>query len=138
MSGYKKFDKSLFAKYDVMARKATIKALQARGYQAKDNPNKYAQDLIAEKDGKEFLVECEVKAVWKTDSFPYDSVQLPERKRKFFNKPTLFFIWNETANKAVIFWDHHVKDLTPVEVHNKYLNRGENFFQIPLDRVRFI
>jgi hypothetical protein len=138
MGGYKRFDKALFAKYDALARKATIKALEARGYTAKDNPDTYAQDLIATKDGKQFLVECEIKAVWQTDTFPYDSVQLPERKKKFFNKPTLFFIWNKHTSKAAVFWDHHVKDLTPVEVPNKYLDKTENFFQIPIERVRFI
>lgn len=134
----KQFDKALFAKYDHLAREATLKALRERGYEAKHNPDTYAQDLIATKDGKQFLVECEIKAVWRTESFPYESVQLPERKRKFFNKPTLFFIWNKSATKAAVFWDHHVKDLDPVEVHNVYLDRGEKFFQIPLDRVRFI
>ena len=114
-------------------------ALSARGYEVQEHPNRYAQDLLASKgDTDQFCVECEVKAVWKTKQFPYESVQLPERKKKFFDRPTLFFIWNQSLTRAVIFWDHHVKDLTPVEVPNKYMSRKERFFQIPLDRVKFL
>ena len=134
----KTFNKSLYAKYDEQAKQATWKALESRGYSVANNPNKYAQDLLANKGDKSFCVECEVKAVWKGENFPYGSVQLPERKKKFFDKPTLFFIWNNNLTRAVLFWDHHVTDLEPVEVPNKYLDREEKFFQIPLSRVKFI
>jgi hypothetical protein len=75
--------------------------------------------------------------VWKGFDFPYDSVQLPERKKKFFDKPTLFFIWNEDCTRAATFWSAQVQQLTPVEVSNRYIRKGEYFYQVPLEIVRF-
>ena len=59
-------------------------------------------------------------------------MQLPERKSKFFDKPTLFFIWNKSITTAKMFKSKDIKSLTPVEVSNKYIASGELFYQIPL------
>lgn len=136
MSVRKKFDKELFAAFDLQAREKTKEYLVSLGYEVKDNPNKYAQDLIASKDGKQFFAECEVKLVWKDEEFPYETIQLPERKKKFFTSRTLFFIWNKKLDNAIYFWSDHIKDLTPVEVPNKYVYKGEYFYQIPLDMTK--
>jgi len=132
----KPFDKDLYEKYDEAAKEAAKDALRKKGYVVFDNPDKYAQDLIAEKDGKQFLVETEVKILrnWDGMNFPYDTVQLPERKKKFFKKRTLFFIWNKELSHAVTFWSDDVKDIEPVEVPNKYRYKGELFFQIPIGK----
>jgi len=88
--------------------------------------------LIAEGSKGKFYVECEVKTVWKGEVFPYETVQLPQRKSKFFISPTLFFIWNNELSNALMFKSEDIKDLTPVEVCNKYVASGEMFYQIPL------
>ena len=132
---YKKFDKALYKKYDESAKDRTKKFLRSRGYEVKDHPNKYAQDLVATKDGSEFLVECEVKLVWDKAKFPFDTIQLPERKKKFFKKRTVFFIWNKALDDAIYFWSDHVKHIKPIEVKNKFVKSGELFYQIPLDKT---
>tara|TARA_R100001480_G_scaffold44121_2_gene57270 strand:- start:3574 stop:4011 length:438 start_codon:yes stop_codon:yes gene_type:complete len=134
----KRFDKALYDKYDKAARQRTQLHLERKGYKVREHPDRYAQDLIATKGGKDLLVECEVKVVWDTDKFPYDTVQLPERKKKFFVEPTLFYIWNNKLNKAITFFSEDVKHLTPVEVPNKYVYKGEYFFQIPMDLTKTI
>jgi hypothetical protein len=106
--------------------------MQIRGYKIWENPNTYGQDLIAEGSKGKFYVECEVKTVWSGSVFPYDTLQLPERKSKFFDKPTLFFVWNKELSDALMFKSEDIKDLTPVEVSNKYIASGEMFYQIPL------
>ena len=133
----KRFSRSLHGTYDVIAREVTMHCMERMGYKMRENPNIYAQDLIAQKGDNKFYVECEVKTVWTGDAFPYDTVQLPERKSKFFSAPTLFFIWNKDMTKAATFKSDDIKDLTPVEVSNKYMASGEMFYQIPLDMVRF-
>ena len=140
MSERKRFDRELFEKYDKAAREVTTKVLKAKGYDVVEHPDRYAQDLIAYMplDDYEFHVECEVKRVWKDDTFPYDSVQLPTRKEKFFDGKTQFFIWNLPMTHAATFWCYDVANLTPVEVPNKYMYKDEYFFQIPLDKVEFI
>ena len=138
----KRFSKGLFVKYDKLARQATIDYLKNIGFSAVENEDKYAQDLIVVGEidtyPEKYFVECEVKAVWKGTDFPYPNVQLPYRKKKFFSKPTQFFIWNEGCDRAATFWSHDVKPLTPVEVHNVHIAKGEYFYQIPLDLVTFV
>lgn len=136
MSARKGFDRALFEKYDTKAKEATIEFLggDAREY----TENRYKQDIIyTGADGQELFAECEVKRVWHGWDFPYDSVQLPQRKQKFFDKPTLFFIWNEPVDRAATFWSYMIEDLEPVEVSNRYIRKGEFFFQVPLDKVIF-
>ena len=145
MSARKPFDKKLYEKYDKLARIATKAHLKKKGFTAVDHHDKYAQDLIASKTDEwgvnysdPFCVECEVKIVWSGPNFPYDTVQLPQRKKKFFKELTLFYIWNKELTHAVMFWSQKVKHLKPVEVKNKYVGRGEYFYQIPLDLTTII
>lgn len=131
----KRFDRELFQKYDQLARDVTTAYLESLGYEVDVHPDRYAQDLIATSPAKDFCVECEVKLVWDGEEFPYPNVQLPERKKKFFNVPTQFFIWNKPLQYAMSFWSHDVATLESVEVPNKYVHSGEYFYQIPMDMV---
>lgn len=131
----KRFDRELFQKYDQLARDVTTKYLQSIGYEVTEHPDRYAQDLIAYGTYKDFCVECEVKLVWEVSEFPYPNVQLPERKKKFFNVPTQFFIWNKPLEHAMTFWSYDVATLEPVEVPNKYVYAGEYFYQVPMEMV---
>ena len=135
MSGVKKrFDRNLYKLYDELAKDATRLYNQKIGNPLTDNPNRYKQDLMC----SDYMVECEVKLVWGKEDFPYDTVQLPQRKEKFFDTLTQFYIWNKSLTRAATFWSEDVKQLTPVEVPNKYVYKGEYFFQIPLDLVTFV
>ena len=135
----KTFSKELYAQYDRMAREATKQFFSSVGKQIIDNPETYRQDLIVKEDEEhKYYVECEVKAVWDKDEFPFPSVQLPYRKRKFFNKRTQFFIWNKSCTRAATFWSNEIKELVPIEVKNKHIASGEYFFQIPLDYITFV
>jgi hypothetical protein len=135
MSGVKKrFDRSLYKLYDELAKDATRIYYEGLGLKLQDNPDKYRQDLMCD----DYLIECEVKLVWETPEFPYDTVQLPQRKNKFFGRKTQFFIWNKDLTTAATFWSHDIKDLEPVEVPNKYVYKGEYFYQIPLALVTFV
>jgi hypothetical protein len=135
VSGVKKrFDRNLYKLYDELAKDATRLYNKKLGKSVSDNTNRYRQDLVCD----DYLLECEVKLVWEGDEFPYENVQLPQRKQKFFDSPTQFYIWNKSLTRAATFWSEEIKDLSPVEVPNKYVYKGEYFFQIPLDRVTFV
>ena len=98
----KQFNEALHGKHDKPARVRTMEYMQIKGYEIWENPNPYGQDLIAEGSKGKFYVECEVKTVWKGEVFPYETVQLPQRKSKFFTSPTLFFIWNNELSLSLI------------------------------------
>ncbi len=139
MSEKKRFDRALYEEYDKKARKATTDYLKGIGFEVCEHPNRYAQDLIAfsPMDNYEFYAECEVKVIWDSEEFPYETVQLPQRKQKFFDGNTKFFIWNKGLTKAITFWDSEISDLIPVEVPNKYVHKGEYFYQIPLEITEY-
>jgi hypothetical protein len=133
----KRFDKDLYDKYDDLARQKTTQYLTSQNFQVEEHPDKYAQDLIAKhiNDDYSYYVECEVKLVWDGIEFPYNTVQLPERKSKFFRDLTRFFIWNKGLTHAMTFWSSEIATLEPVEVPNKYVYSGEYFFQVPMSMV---
>jgi hypothetical protein len=109
------------------------------GVELVDNPDKYGPDLVRT-DGGGF-VECEIKKVWKTDEFPYGSVQFPERKAKYVyqNKDTKveFFMLNMKCNRALTVDGQDILDSKLSHVRNIYVNSGELFFQVPLEKVTF-
>ena len=98
----KRFSKADFDRYDKAARVRTQQHLELTGHTVEPHPDRYAQDLIATKDGQSIYVECEVKVVWTGEVFPYETVQLPQRKQKFFAQPTLFYIWNKELDLSLI------------------------------------
>jgi len=138
MAVNKRFSKELYQKYDALAKEATKLYYHNQGYSAVENTERYRQDLVVDAPQRQHLGECEVKLVWKTFEFPYDTVQLPKRKSKFFDQLTQFFIWNHDLTRAATFWSNEISDLEPVEVPNKYVYKGEYFYQIPLERVTFV
>lgn len=133
---YKQFDKALYKKHDDAAKEKTKEFLESIGCVVTEPENRYVQDLVATKDGKTFRVECEIKNNWNQPKFPFPTIQLPERKKKFFKEQTVFFIWSKALDDAIFFWSDHVKSLTPVEVKNKFIPEGELFFQIPLSKTK--
>lgn len=130
------FSPDAFVRADAKARKVTADFLEGMGWSVIEHPDKYAQDLVATREGKRFLVECEQKSLWKGERFPFNTLQLPERKQKFFADKTLFFIWNNEWSSAFMFWSHKIKHLEPVEVKNRRIANGEYFFQIPLELTK--
>jgi len=134
----KRFDKHLYRKYDEQAKQASRALLSKSGFVVVDNPDVYAADLIAQR-GEEpsFFVEVEVKDVWKGDTFPYDSLQIPERKKKFVINKTVFMIWNSELNQCASFWSDSVWGSELKVIPNKRGPEGEKFFQIPLTKVKF-
>ena len=138
MSTKKRFDRYLYRKYDEQAKQAARALLSRSGFVVVDNPDKYAADLIAQKgDEPSFFVEVEVKDVWKGDTFPYDSLQIPERKKKFAVHRTVFMIWNSEINHCASFWSDSVWGSELKVIPNKRGPEGEKFFQIPLSKIKF-
>jgi hypothetical protein len=136
----KRFDKELYDQYDKLAKDATISLVNKRIYDIKENLNKRSVDLLVySRKTKElvFYIETEVKRLdWKNSQFKYDTVQLPERKKKFCNLevPTIFVVWNKDQTAYITFTDKEVMKAPLVEVPNKYMFKDEYFFQIPIKK----
>lgn len=134
---YKKFDSDLFDLTDSPAREATKQYLSRMGQTAIDNPNKYCADLIIE---DLCYVECECKLVWKGPAFPWPTVHLPQRKKKFakLDMPVLFYIWNAEYSHAMRIAGELLTDDRLVEVPNRMIAKGEYFYSIPMNCIHII
>lgn len=134
IGSYKQFDSQLYAEYDAKAR-AVVRGALAAEWDIRDNDDKYGPDLIVYRDGKPlYYIEVEVKRVWRNAKFPWDAVQLPERKIKFLSLGLSIEYWilRNDLGAALIIPDYLLDGAAPVEVPNKYNASGELFYQIPV------
>lgn len=140
-SNRKHFDKNLYAAFDQKAKDKVQELLKAYpDLKSCGSPIKTDVDLMVYRDRDHiFNIETEVKAVWTSDDFPYDSVQFPYRKLKYciLTKPTLFVMFNAKMNKYLSVTSYDMMHSPVNMVRNKYVKFGEDFFQVPLDKVSF-
>jgi hypothetical protein len=144
MSARKRFDRELFNETDKLAREA-VKELFAdtTKYIIIDNPKKMGVDLQVFEPLKStepvFNVECEIKKVWKEKDFQYESVQFPQRKAKYaqLDKKTIFVMFNADLTAYLTVTSDDLLSSPCVEVPNRYVYKGEYFYQVPLTKVKF-
>ena len=140
MSVRKRFDSALYEENDRIAKEFVKNALKGTEYQVIENPKKRGVDLLLYKDSQHVAnVECEIKRVWKTTDFPYDSVQIPERKTKYteLEKPTVFVMLNNDQSAYAAIPQQTLLNSPKKEVPNKYVYKGEMFYQVPVNTVHF-
>lgn len=135
----KRFDRELYDANDKLA-KEKLRVLLSN-FDIRENPKKRDVDiLVYDKAGNHVAnIETEIKRVWKGPKFEYANVQFPERKAKYakLDKPTLFVMFNEDQSAFLVVKNTDLLSSPCVEVPNKYVYKGELFFQVPLDKVTF-
>lgn len=141
MSNRKPFDAALFAENDARARLAVTRHLQSFGDVVAPNPNQYGVDLFCiTPEGKQYQAECEVKLLWRGAAFPWETVQLPQRKAKYRRggAVTYYFVLNSECTHAIVIPDELLDQYPPVEVPNKYVAGGEFFYQLPIEECGYV
>jgi hypothetical protein len=133
----KPFNPILFKENDRLARAAGKKYWQSLGYDVIDNPDRYGADLIVD---NKFYCEVEIKKVWSGKEFKYDTLQVPERKKKFANldMPCKFIVFNNEQSHGFLCEGETLMASPVVEVPNRYVYRGEFFFQVPVVNTQLI
>ena len=133
MSAYKPFDLALHETYDAPAREAVSKWIKMKwGLEIRDNPNRYGVDLICFRSGSPVgALEVEVRQLG-FDS--HRSIHAAQRKEKLFQEglPTLFFALTQDLSRAYYLKADLIKDCPLVEVHNRYVGKGEMFYDVPI------
>lgn len=143
MGVHKKFSEELYKESDDKACQAVLNYLNSQGSYAVRNPDKYGPDIILYIGFKpKYYIEVEVKKVWRKTQyvFPWPTIQLPERKKKFIGagKPIEFFILREDLKMAVVIDELYIRDELLVEVPNSLESKGEYFFQIPIENTGLV
>lgn len=140
MSRKKKFDEDLYSSNDERARATVFRYINEQGLYAVDNPDIYGPDIIVYSGLQpKYYIEVEVKQVWKNTEageFPYPTVQLPHRKKKFLDGPLPIEYWILSADcsHVLIIPDSVLNDSLLVEVPNKYVSEGELFYSVLLEQ----
>lgn len=140
MSARKRFDPALYEENDKIAKEFVKSLLKGTDFQVIENPKKRGVDLLVYKDSQHVAnLECEIKRVWKTSDFPYDSIQIPERKTKYtqLEKPTIFVMLNNDQSGYLTITQKELLNSPVKEVPNKYVYKGEMFYQVPVTKVQF-
>ena len=122
---YKEFSKDSYTVNDKPAKDLVINFLKSMGIDAIENPDKYGIDIIVPR------YEVERREIW-IDKFPFKTVHIPARKKKFLKYSIVYAIVNRDFNKIVFCKSGVIKQYNSIEVPNKSVPEGEYFYDVPI------
>lgn len=136
----KPFDPVLFAKYDEAGKQKVSDFIEWQWGCTVSEASKYGIDLVATRRGNVVgHIEVEVRN-WGQDSCPFRTIHVPQRKAKYLvdHDPAILFAVSSTMKAG--YWCNAKKILTAplVEVHNREVAHGEQFFDVPLSQFNFV
>lgn len=145
MKGVRKaFSNNLHRGHDEKARYAAKKFFESKGLVAVDNPNSKGIDLLVFEKGSSspaYYVEVEVKNNWNARKFQYDTLQIPERKGKYlemYGSQLLYMVFSKDLTQAFIADKLSFKRAALKEISNKYVRKGEYFYQVPTKECELV
>lgn len=133
----KPFSKSLYETNDG-AKHQIVDWLKLQNFDAWINPDQYGIDILAEKNGKQYEFEVEVKHNWRGKTFPYDEIDFPNRKLKVA-KPTLqnfFVMLNHERNRTLVISGQTFLS-SPIVKKDTIYTKNESFIRVPVDQAKF-
>lgn len=143
MGAYRKpFSRSLYGKYDNIAKEKLISNLLRVGHELVDSEETYDADVVTQKDGVQHFSEAEVKTAWKGD-WPkhWADIRIPERKKRLLAKHgsnLKFYIFSGDLSKcwcidSSLLTDDKLKEATGPNIFN-----GEQFYHVPYTQAKLI
>ena len=123
---YKQFSKENHAANDKPSKDLVINFLKSKGIDATENPDKYGIDIIVPR------YEVERREIW-IDKFPFKTVHIPARKKKFLNYSIVYAIVNKDFNRIMFCTSEVIKQSNLIEVPNKSVPEGEYFYDVPVE-----
>ena len=104
------------------------------------NEDPFGIDIICMRDGEIVgCVEVERRHTWQLGDFPFKTVHVPARKRKFFeiSTPTVIFSVRADLCKALWTTGHNVLESPVIYMDNKDCD-NEDFFDVPRDKWKIV
>ena len=129
----KPFDPQLHAENDGPAKDAVMAFIKRAWNLEPREAGQYDCDLdVYEKGALIAHIEVEKRSHW-TGDFPFSTVNVPTRKRKFFllDLPTLLFSVKADLTQALYTRGDIILDSPIVDNPNRYL-KEEKFFSVPI------
>ena len=133
----KPFSKELYDSNDG-AKYLVIDYLRLEGYTADVNPDQYGIDILAEKDGKNYEFEVEIKHNWRGFSFPYDEVHFAARKRKMAkdSDTNIFVMLNHQKTRGLMIKGSDFLT-SPIVTKSTIYTASEEFVEIEISKATF-
>jgi hypothetical protein len=137
---HKKFSKKLFTENDPQSRKVVKDFFAKYGTILEDNKNDFGVDLVSS-DGS-IKVEVERRLPWKGKEFPFNEINLPERKARFFSQEgTAYVIVSEDFSRIGFIKGKVIKEFINEdnlkENENRLVKNGELFYKIPKEKFKW-
>ena len=132
----KPFELGEYLKHDRQAKSAVREYLDGLGHYTTISED-YSADI---KSYRPVLHEVEVKVGWTDGDFPFDTVHIPERKRKLLKRgeKIMFWILRADMEMAMLVDGAELKSWMLEEVCNSKMESGERFFAVPKDKVKVV
>ena len=134
----KAFEEDQWEIFDAPAKALGIKFWQAMDCECVENEDPFGIDLIVERNGKSFGCEVEIRQKWHGTDFPFDSLYLPLRKKKFAKGKSVFIVINNSQTHAMYVRAEDVLNSPVVENKNERVPSGEKLYSVPLDKCHHI
>lgn len=136
MSRYKQFEADLYEKHNDPAVGAVLSHLLSQGMYAVANPDRYGPDIIMYRGFSPVAyIEVEQRSMWHGGSFPWDPINIPLRKGKYFQMGLPCEVWVLATNlkDCLVVPDKYLssRELTSEEFPNAKIESGEFFYRVP-------
>jgi hypothetical protein len=131
------FSQKAFNENDERAKNKVKEMFKSR-FQIEDNTDRYGIDLIFKREGRiRYYVEVEVKNLWSGQTFPWDEINVPARKEKYFNVYTnsMYIMFNTDLTSCFVISGKTILESPKKEVSNTRNLTGEYFFKVPYTKV---
>lgn len=137
----KRFSATLHQSNDPKSRQVVKGYLAQYGLIVDDNTNRYGVDLVSA-DGS-LQIEVEHRLPWVDEEFPYNEINVPERKAKFFREGNVqYIILSRAYDRLGIITGKDIKqfivDDNLVVNPNKFVRNDEYFFKIPRNSFKWV
>lgn len=135
-NGFKIFSPEDHAMFDEAVKVAIVAWLRLNGYWAeKNDDDRYGIDVFWSKGDKKGAIDGEHKAHWVTDKFPFSTLHIPMRKKKWAKNPNNWLgVTNNNITKIAIV--RAVKAIEQTEKKDTTCSWGEEFMSVPTNNFR--
>ena len=138
----KPFDKVLYDQTDGKAKRKIKKYLHSKDHIVQDSKEYYKCD-VKSISGRGIITfsEVEIKLSWEGEwPTSWRDVRIPYRKKKLLDEiesDLTFYIFRKDCKEMWIIPDYIIKEKgSVVEVPNRYVREGEQFYSIPVESIK--
>ena len=128
----KPFNQEVHDANDPKSKEVVLKYLNKIGLDAYENPNKYGIDIVVDR------FELKRRTIWSGDTFPFDTIHIPYRKKKFFKFDAFYCVLNKEYTYMLCCPSSIIRKSLVLEVCNKSVPEDEYFYDISVDEFTLI